>query len=115
MRPVCPRCALPLPACLCRWITPTHNRVGLLVLQHPQEAQHAKGSVRLLQLSLANSRCVVGEHVPPAVLAGLLQPAVACGQIALSQSRRHSRTAIPRAASNGVARAIQSCNGPRVM
>jgi DTW domain-containing protein YfiP len=80
MRPACPRCALPLPACLCRWITPTHNRVELLVLQHPQEAQHAKGSMRLLQLSLANSRCVVGEHVPPAVLAGLLQPAVACGQ-----------------------------------
>ncbi len=80
MRPVCPRCALPLPACLCRWITPTHNRVGLLVLQHPQEAQQAKGSVRLLQLSLANSRCVVGERHAPAALASLLQPAAADGQ-----------------------------------
>lgn len=80
MRPACPRCALPLPACLCRWITPTDNRVALLVLQHPQEAHHAKGSVRLLQLSLANSRCVQGERFEPAALAALLQPAVAPGQ-----------------------------------
>lgn len=85
MRPVCPRCALPLPACLCRWITPTANRMALLVLQHPQEATQAKGSVRLLRLSLAHCHCVVGEQFDPAALATLLQAAPAPGQEASPQ------------------------------
>jgi DTW domain-containing protein YfiP len=33
----------------------------VLILQHPQEEKHAKGSARLLHLSLPNSRLVVGE------------------------------------------------------
>ena len=63
MRPVCPRCVLPVPACLCRWITPTANRVPLLVLQHPQEVDQAKGSVRLLRLSLAHCHCAAVESI----------------------------------------------------
>jgi DTW domain-containing protein YfiP len=82
MRPACHRCALPLSACLCRWITPTANRIALLVLQHPQEARQAKGSVRLLQLSLAHSRCVVGQTFDPAALATALHAAPAPGQAA---------------------------------
>jgi DTW domain-containing protein YfiP len=44
-----------MTACLCRWVTPTDNRVPVLVLQHPAEAQETKGSARLLGLSLACS------------------------------------------------------------
>lgn len=78
MRPVCPRCALPVPACLCRWITPTANRVPLLVLQHPQEVDQAKGSVRLLRLSLAQCHCAAVESIDALGLTARL--AAAAGQ-----------------------------------
>lgn len=55
----CQRCGLPAARCLCPWVRATANEVELRVLQHPQEAGHAKGSVPLLALSLA--RC----HVRP--------------------------------------------------
>ena len=72
MRPLCPRCQLPLRACLCAWLRPTANRLPLLVLQHPQEAGHAKGSLRLLRLSLAACTVQVGDAFEPAALAGWL-------------------------------------------
>ena len=74
MRPVCPRCHLPLPACLCAWVRPTANRLPVLVLQHPQEAAQAKGSVRLLGLSLQACTVQVGDAFDPAALAAWLGP-----------------------------------------
>lgn len=75
MRALCPRCRLPLPSCLCRWITPTANPRPVLVLQHPQEAGHAKNSVRLLALSLANCRVLPAQPPLPAdALAAELGP-----------------------------------------
>lgn len=74
MRPVCPRCHLPLPACLCAWVRPTANWLPLLVLQHPQEAAQAKGSLRLLGLSLSACRVQVGESFDAAALAAWLGP-----------------------------------------
>lgn len=68
-RPCCPRCERPLRDCLCRWITPVANEVAVLILQHPLEVHQAKGSARLLHLSLAHSRLVTGEAFEPAVLA----------------------------------------------
>ena len=56
-RALCMHCQRPLRTCLCRWITPTVNRVPLRVLQHPLEHGHAKGSLPLLRLSL--SQCAV--------------------------------------------------------
>jgi DTW domain-containing protein YfiP len=53
---------------MCHWITPVANEVALLILQHPLEQHQAKGSARLLQLSLPHSRLVVGEHFEPALL-----------------------------------------------
>ena len=41
-------------------------------MQHPLEVNHAKGSARLLHLSLPHSRLVTGEMFDPAVLQGLL-------------------------------------------
>lgn len=67
-RPRCLRCQRPQATCLCRWITPTANTVSLLILQHPQEQHQAKGSARLLQLSLARCRVEVGESFDEATL-----------------------------------------------
>ncbi len=74
MRPICPRCQRPLRACLCAWVRPTANRLPVLVLQHLQEAGHAKGSVRLLQCSLSDCAVQVGAQFDPAVLAAWLSP-----------------------------------------
>ena len=71
-RPICARCARPQPVCLCRWIQPVDNRLPLLVLQHPHESDQAKGSVRLLRLSLRDCHCEVGERFEPAALAAWL-------------------------------------------
>jgi len=60
-RPLCAACRRPLSACLCGWVSPTTHVVEVLVLQHPLEARQAKGSARLLQLSLAHCQVVVGE------------------------------------------------------
>ena len=60
-RPQCTACLRPLSACICRWVAPTANAVEVLVLQHPLEVHQAKGSARLLHLSLAHCRLVVGE------------------------------------------------------
>lgn len=68
----CPRCQRPQATCLCRFVTPTANQVSLLILQHPHEQHQAKGSARLLQLSLARCRVEVGECFDAAALAGWL-------------------------------------------
>ena len=60
-RPQCTACLRPLSACICCWVAPTTHAVEVLVLQHPQEVHQAKGSARLLHLSLAHCRLVVGE------------------------------------------------------
>ena len=71
-RPSCPRCALPMSSCLCAWVRPTANQAAVLVLQHPMERDQAKGSARLLRLSLAHCHCEPGERFDPEVLAGWL-------------------------------------------
>lgn len=74
-RALCPHCERPLKACLCAWITPTANETPLLILQHPLEVHQAKGSARLLQLSLQRSQTQVGECFEPAALQAWLNPA----------------------------------------
>lgn len=71
-RSLCARCTRPAAACICRWITPLASAVDLLILQHPMEVANAKGSARLLHLSVAGSRLVTGERFDPAALAALL-------------------------------------------
>jgi DTW domain-containing protein YfiP len=71
-RPHCPRCTRPLAACICGWIAPLVSRAGLLILQHPMEAANAKGSARLLHLSVAGSTLAQGEAFDPAQLDALL-------------------------------------------
>ena len=57
----CAACALPARTCVCALVTAVRNDVELLVLQHPDEQHEAKNSARLLRLSLARCRVVVGE------------------------------------------------------
>lgn len=60
-RPSCAVCLRPQRSCICGWITPTPHQVEVVLLQHLLEAIHAKGSARLLHLSLPHSRLVTGE------------------------------------------------------
>lgn len=60
-RPRCPVCERPQRTCLCPWVRPVAHRTEVLILQHPQEAHHAKNTARLLHLSLSRSHLLVGE------------------------------------------------------
>ncbi len=71
-RPRCATCALPARTCVCGLVAHVRNEVDVLVLQHPDEATEAKGSARLLRLSLARCRVVVGERFEPQALRELL-------------------------------------------
>jgi DTW domain-containing protein YfiP len=71
-RPTCPRCRLPERTCLCGLVAPVANAIDVLVLQHPDEVREAKGSVRLMALSLARCRVLVGEVFDEASLHELL-------------------------------------------
>jgi len=71
-RAICKHCLRPQATCLCALAQPTAHRTPVLVLQHPQEQRHAKNSVALLRLSLANCEVVVCERFEPEVLQALL-------------------------------------------
>lgn len=60
-RPLCAVCLRPGSACICHWVTPVAHETDILILQHPLEVDHAKNTARLLHLSLARSRVLVGE------------------------------------------------------
>jgi DTW domain-containing protein len=69
----CEQCLRPRGTCICRWITPTAHAVEVVVLQHPLEERSAKGSARLLHLSLVRSRLVAGEAFAESELQRLLR------------------------------------------
>ena len=60
-RDVCTRCLRAASACICSWVRPVNHAVEVVILQHPLEVHEAKGSARLLHLSLPNSRLLLGE------------------------------------------------------
>lgn len=74
-RAVCPACLRPQQTCICRWVERIDHAVEVLILQHPMEVANAKGSGRLLHLSLGRSVLAVGEQFEPAQLQALLDPA----------------------------------------
>ena len=71
-RAICPTCLKPQATCLCRWITPLIPAMEVVILQHPLEVHHAKGSARLLHLSMAGSRMVTGEVFAESALQALI-------------------------------------------
>ena len=71
-RLMCAVCLRPGSSCICPWVTPTRHLAEVVILQHPLEVMNAKGSARLLHLSLAHSRMVTGEVFDAPLLRGLL-------------------------------------------
>jgi DTW domain-containing protein YfiP len=69
---MCAACLRPQSACLCQWVSPTKHAVEVVILQHPWEVAQAKGSARLLHLSLPRSRLVTGEVFEASTLHALL-------------------------------------------
>lgn len=57
----CLKCGKAQKACICSWISNIETSVQLIILQHPTEVNRAKGTAKILTLSLANSVCLVGE------------------------------------------------------
>src|SRR3954451_19333813 len=62
--PDCPDCHKPLPLCICDSITPIENRIGLLILQHPQEQDRALGTARLTAQHFENAVLRIGLSWP---------------------------------------------------
>jgi len=60
-RSCCAVCLKPLPVCICHLFVKTVNRIKLVVLQHPKEVGHSKGSLPLLLGSLTNIEVLEGE------------------------------------------------------
>ncbi len=71
-RASCATCLRPRQTCICGWIAAVPAAVEVLILQHPMEVANAKGSARLLHLSLPGSQLLVGEAFDPAELTPLL-------------------------------------------
>ncbi|HEU4850982.1 MAG TPA: tRNA-uridine aminocarboxypropyltransferase [Telluria sp.] len=71
-RAECARCLRALSACACGFAGPVASALELLILQHPMEVRNAKGTARLLHLSLPNSSLVVGESFDAGKLHALL-------------------------------------------
>jgi len=64
-RAFCSQCERPLSTCLCELVRPVSNQVQVLIFQHPSEQRQAKGTARLLSLSLQQCELRVGERFAP--------------------------------------------------
>src|SRR5258708_27592240 len=60
----CPDCRKPAGLCVCAAIAPIRTRAALVILQHPQEQDHALGTAYLAHRQFANSRLLVGLSWP---------------------------------------------------
>ncbi|NRA60992.1 MAG: DTW domain-containing protein [Psychrobium sp.] len=60
-REQCTRCLRAKTACLCHTITPLNSQLSLIILQHPSEVKHAKGTAKIVELSLSSCKIIVGE------------------------------------------------------
>ena len=71
-RLVCERCLRAQSACICHWRRVVPHAVEVVILQHPWEVRNAKGTARLLHMSLSRSRLVTGEVFDDVDLQALL-------------------------------------------
>lgn len=60
----CARCGKPAALCVCDAVAPLDNRIALLILQHPQEQDHALGTARLTALHLRHAVFRIGLSWP---------------------------------------------------
>ncbi len=61
-RILCQHCQRPTKACICTFITAINNTIPVVILQHPNEVKHSKGTVALLAKSLKRCQVIVGEN-----------------------------------------------------
>ncbi len=61
-RRICLQCLRATRACICACVQRVDNQTEILILQHPAEVNHIKGSARLLHLCLSHSSILVGEQ-----------------------------------------------------
>lgn len=57
----CPQCNRAIVACFCDTITQIENELSVIILQHTSEVKHAKGTAKIVELSLNNIEVFVGE------------------------------------------------------
>jgi len=69
----CTRCVRPQRNCICALAQRVDCAPEVLILQHPLEEHEAKGTARLLHLSLARSRLEIGEQFDTRQLQDWLQ------------------------------------------
>lgn len=60
-RILCQQCQRPEKACICPFVANIDNHIPVIILQHPSEVKQSKGTVSLLQQSLASCEVLVGE------------------------------------------------------
>ncbi len=60
-RKMCSSCQRPEVACICRFTIRIDNKIKVVVLQHPDEVKHVKGTISLLAKSLQNCEVIVDE------------------------------------------------------
>jgi len=89
-RLTCPVCLRPQSACICQWITPTAHQVEVVILQHPLEVNNAKGTARLLHLSLPHSVLVIGEVFARQILQALISAPLQPQPQLSAQAPRHT-------------------------
>lgn len=61
-RDYCQKCERPVSNCICRFMVATENQHQVVLLQHPKEVNHPKGTANLLRHSLAHCLCFIGEN-----------------------------------------------------
>jgi DTW domain-containing protein YfiP len=62
--PDCPHCRKPMPLCVCDDVKAIESRLGLLVLQHPQEQDRALGTARLTAMHFERAVLKIGLSWP---------------------------------------------------
>ncbi|MFZ6801361.1 tRNA-uridine aminocarboxypropyltransferase [Undibacterium sp. Di24W] len=72
-RQICPRCLRASLACICACVHQVQSQTEVLILQHPAETKHVKGSARLLHLCLPNSAIMIAEVFDEAELKQTLE------------------------------------------
>nr|WP_315482797.1 tRNA-uridine aminocarboxypropyltransferase [uncultured Undibacterium sp.] len=71
-RLLCETCLRPARACICHCVEVLECATEVLILQHPAELKHIKGSARLLHLCLPHSTMLIGEQFEQDELQALL-------------------------------------------
>lgn len=61
-RALCDKCARPLKVCICNALTELQAPLEVVIWQDPTEAKHKLSTAPLLNLSITNSRLLVGEE-----------------------------------------------------